>query len=140
MNTEELGRRVREAFPKGSPAFRPHAVFDERLDCIRIVARDCSIVETRVNQYVTILEDNYYPTSDGSKYVGLTIKGARHFCEQTGLHLGTPIKVSQLLDAMIRLFRDPLLEHFIESVARHWLHDKEAVIVDPGSPAAPQLT
>src|SRR5262245_32036706 len=57
LQTEEMGKQIRTLFPAGS-AFKPFVIFDERLDCIRVVARDCSVTEIRINTLLTVLEDN----------------------------------------------------------------------------------
>ena len=81
---DEIQALVREAFAGEVTRFRPCAFFDERLDCIRVVARDCSVLEERINDRVTVLLDNYYPGMGRKQYVGFTIKGAKHFCQQQG--------------------------------------------------------
>lgn len=96
---EELRTLVKETLSEHGD-FRPCAWFDERLDCIRVVARDCSILERRFDGRFTVLEDNY-PESGQFKVVGFTIKGARHFCESHGLDLSTPIRMAALLDAIL---------------------------------------
>lgn len=94
---EQIGTLVRAAFAGESGAFRPCAWFDERLDCIRVVATDCSVLEKRLSDRLTVLEDNYDPTI----IVGFTIKGARHFCNANGLSLAASIKMTDVLDAII---------------------------------------
>jgi hypothetical protein len=58
--------------------FKPVAYYDERLDCVRVITRDCSVSEYRVNDFLTIAEDSH-PTDLADRYVGFTIKGIRHF-------------------------------------------------------------
>ena len=117
MTTEEMTLLVRKSFEGQSGEFRPCAYFDEELDSIRILTRDCSITETRVNQLLTVLEATY-PDLTGRKCVGFTIKGARHFCQQQGLSLATTIKLSALLDAIIAACPDTIVETFVDHVAR----------------------
>ena len=77
---DKIASNVRSAFESRGSDFRPCAYFDDRLDCIRVVIKDCSVLETRINPVLTLLEDNYYAESKGSpRYVGFTIKGASHF-------------------------------------------------------------
>ncbi|SRR6266446_1531766 len=59
-------------------SFKPVAYFDEELDCVRVIIRDCSVTEVRINEHLTIAEDNY-PTNPADRYVGFTVKGVRHF-------------------------------------------------------------
>jgi hypothetical protein len=102
-----------------------------------VIAGDCSVLETRVNEVLTVLADNYYAESGRRKYVGFTLKGARHFCEQHGFDLVTPIKVSQLLDAIIAAFPDPAVEIFVDGIARPLVKDEKIDQVDV-SDALPQ--
>jgi hypothetical protein len=122
---EELGTLVRNTLGGKPTKFRPCAYFDERLDCIRVLARDCSVFETRLNKVLTVLEDNYYPAT-GAKYVGFTIKGARYFCEQHKLDISTPVEISKLLDALLTTFPEPVVQIFVDGVARP-LVDKEKI-------------
>ena len=61
-----------------SATFKPVAYYDEELDCIRVITRDCSVTEVRINEFLTIAEDNY-PQNPSDKYVGFTVKGVRYF-------------------------------------------------------------
>jgi hypothetical protein len=115
---EEIEAQVRQAFGRKSAKFRPCAYFDDRLDCIRVISRDCSVLETRINGVVTILEDNYYPESGGERYVGFTIKGARHFCQQHGLDTAKAVDLSKLLDALLVAFPEPAVQLFVDLFAR----------------------
>lgn len=119
--------------------FRPCAFFDERLDCIRVIAKDCSVKETRVNGLITVLEANYRQTGD-RKCVGFTVKGARHFCQQQGLNLSAPIKVSDLLDAILKAMPDVIVETFVDNIARPLVRDEKIERVEPAAipDSAPQ--
>ena len=61
----------------GDIPFRPLVYYDPRLDCIRVIVRDCSVTESRIDEIFTVLEDNYH-TINQEKYVGFTIKGVRY--------------------------------------------------------------
>lgn len=87
---EEATSSVREAFGERY-GFRPCALFDEKLDCIRVIARDCSVTEIRIDEALTVLESNV-----NGKYVGFTIKGAKHFCKRHNLPLVGPVKLADL--------------------------------------------
>jgi len=115
---EQIGALVRGTFAGASGEFRPCAFFDDRLDCIRVIARDCSVLETRINQSLTVLEDNYYQESDQTQYVGFTVKGARHFCSEHGFDLRSPIDISKLLDAVLKAFPELTVELFVNGIAR----------------------
>jgi hypothetical protein len=120
---DKLGALVRESFGGASGEFRPCAFFDVRLDCIRVIARDCSVLETRINPYLTVLEDNYYQGVGRKQYVGFTVKGARHFCSEHGLSLAAPIEMSALLDAILKAFPDLAVEFFVNGIARPLVQD-----------------
>jgi hypothetical protein len=121
---EEIGTQVRKAF-KGEPGeFRACAYFDDRLDCIRVIARDCSVLETRLNERLTILEDMYYPEGR-RRYVGFTIKGASHFCRENNLKFSAPIRLTTLLDAVLQRFPETPVQIFIDGVARALVEDEK---------------
>jgi hypothetical protein len=134
---EEIAAQVKEAFGGKVGRFRPCAFFDDRLDCIRVIARDCSVLETRVNQYITVLEDNYYPESGEQRYVGFTIKGARHFCQQHNFDLSAPIEMSALLDAILASFPEVAVDFFVNLIARPLVEQEKIKRVDV-SGALPQ--
>jgi hypothetical protein len=139
MNTsEELGALVKESLAGASGEFRPCAFFDVRLDCIRVIARDCSVLETRINPYLTVLEDNYYQEAGRKQYVGFTVKGARHFCNEHGLSLSAPIEISALLDAILKAFPDLAVEFFVNGIARPLVQEGniERVEIAPASATA----
>lgn len=69
--TDEVRRVMADAGP-----YRPQAIFDEQLDCIRVEWRDCSITEERINRWLTLCYDNY---PDGqTALVGFNLKGIAH--------------------------------------------------------------
>jgi len=133
---EELAEQVRAAFSGKLGKFRPCAFFDDRLDCIRVITRDCSILETRINECITVLEDNY-PESGEKRYVGFTIKGARHFCREHNFNLATPIEMSALLDAILASFPDVAVELFVNAIARPLVKKEKIKRIDV-SRALPQ--
>jgi len=116
---EILEGLIRGAISPDSKEFRPCAFFDDRLDCIRVIARDCSVCEERINDRLTVLIDNYHERRpDSMKYVGFTIKGARHACRELGLDLSAPIKMTSLLDAMLASWPDTDVMIFVDKIAR----------------------
>jgi hypothetical protein len=127
---EKITSLVRESFEGQSSDFRPCAYLDDDLDCIRILTHDCSITETRVNRLLTVLEATY-PERTGRKCVGFTIKGARHFCQQQGLSLTTPIAISELLDAVIAACPETIVEAFVDHVARPLVREAKIKNVEP---------
>jgi hypothetical protein len=136
---EEITVQVRAGFASAAGQFRPGAFFDERLDCIRVITRDCSVMETRINEYITILEPNYARENDPAPYVGFTIKGARLFCDETGLSLDAPIRVSELLHAILRFFPDALMEAFVNGVLRPLLKTGQIEEVEVAESPGPEL-
>jgi hypothetical protein len=123
-NEEKLGQLVREAFSGESGDFHPCAWFEERLDCIRVLVRDCGILESRINERFTVLEDAYYEEDGGKRYVGFTFKGAKHFCKQQGWDLDAPIKLADFVDAILKNFPGPLVEWFVDIVAKPILEEE----------------
>jgi hypothetical protein len=115
---DQIAAQVKGAFGGKVGKFHPCAFFDDRLDCIRVIARDCSVLETRINKFITVLEDNYYAESKQKQYVGFTVKGARYFCQQHGIDLSTPIEMSALLDAIVRAFPEVAVQLFVNAIAR----------------------
>ena len=85
--------------------FRPFAVFDELLDCIRVVTRDCSVTEIRINDLLTVLEADY-PVSGQPEYVGFTIKGIAHLCKSHDIPAEGPWRIADFLDAIVKASTD----------------------------------
>lgn len=136
---EQIGDQIRDAFRGKSTKFRPCAFFDDRMDCIRVVTRDCSILETRINKHLTLLEDNY-PESDEKRYIGFTIKGARHFCQEHGIDLSVPVDISRLLDVILATSPEPAVQMSIRLVAKPLMKKEKIKRVDvPPALAEPEL-
>ena len=127
---EKVEALVRDAFSQESGEFRPCAFFDDRLDCVRVIARDCSVYEERVNDRLTVLVDNYHERPGRKKYVGFTIKGARHFCQEHGLHLGTSVKMTELLDAVLASSPEPVVMFFVDLIARPLVEEEKIDTVE----------
>lgn len=136
---QQVDALVRATFGEGSGAFRASAVFDEPLDCIRVVARDCSVTETRVSEIITVLEDSYWVAPRGRRYVGFTIKGAKHFCKEQGFNLSTPIRLTEILDRILATFPDVSVRLAVDAVARPLVEEIpgiERIDLPGGEPAA----
>src|SRR6266700_1641497 len=114
---EQVETLVRQAVTQTNE-FRPCAFFDDRLDCIRVIARDCSVCEERINDRLTVLIDNYHERPGRMKYVGFTIKEARHFCLEHSLYLSAPIKMTSLLDAVLASWPGTTVMMFVDTIAR----------------------
>jgi hypothetical protein len=81
--------------------FRPLAYYDKHMDCIRIELRDCSFCEKRLNESLTLLEDNY-PNSGQVASAGLVIKGVKHLFKALDLPLEGIVLVTMLIDRIIK--------------------------------------
>jgi hypothetical protein len=134
---EKDGNTLQAAFAGTTGPFRPCAFFDDRLDCIRVIARDCSVLENRINPALTVLEDNYSQDADRTRYVGFTLKGARHFCSGNGFDLNAPIEISALLDAVLRSFPGIAVEMF--AIARPLVKDEKIERVEMPGVSGPLL-
>lgn len=119
MTAEEqkIQTLVKNSYGGVTGEFRPCAYYDEPLDCIRVIARDCSVNEWRVSRLLTVLEDNY-ADPNGDLYVGFTIKGARHFCQQQGIDLTAPVKLSELLDRILAESTEDSVRIAVNAVAK----------------------
>ncbi len=80
--------------------FKPLAYYDEQLDCIRVLTKDCSVFETRIDEYFTILDSNH--PKNGDKLVGFTIKGVAHLFRQIDVEIGQITNVTDLLDKIAK--------------------------------------
>jgi hypothetical protein len=123
--TDGATEAVRQAFGERIYGFRPCALFDERLDCIRVIARDVSVTEVRVDERLTVLESNI-----NGKYVGFTIKGAKHFCQEQGLSLKGPVRLADLLDKIVKVSPDPIVAMAVNLIAKKIVEDERVDLVD----------
>lgn len=126
--SEQLNAIVKSVRAAYGP-FRPYAVFDEQLDCIRVVTYDCSANEIRVNELLTILEPNY-PGHGVPDLVGFTIKGVAHICEAQGIPADAPWKLADFIDAIVKaspIVRFTVDRHVRPLVAQTRLEDVEKV-------------
>ncbi|MCZ6804862.1 MAG: hypothetical protein O7D86_13285 [Proteobacteria bacterium] len=108
--------------------FRPFAYYDKHLDCIRVVTRDCSVCESRIDHIFTILEDNY-PKTDQYKYVGFTIKGVRHLLQNIGIIGGPHIAVTKILDSIVNSYPEGTVDLVVNTIARP-IAETERLTVD----------
>lgn len=113
---EDITDLVRTAFSGTTPTFRACAFFDNRLDCIRVITKDCAVLEERINDRVTILLD-LYSTRGKRECVGFTLKGAYHLCQQHKWDVSRPIQIGELLDGIIASVPEKAVRLFIELVA-----------------------
>lgn len=125
MEQGEITTLVKAVLAGEPGTFRPCAFFDERLDCIRVITKDCSVLEERIGNRVTILYDLHSPRRR-KQCVGFTLKGAYHLCQQHGWDPVRPIKMSQFLDAILASVPEKAVKVFIELVAKPMVEDVES--------------
>jgi hypothetical protein len=106
-----------KAILAASRDFRPFAVFDDQLDCIRVFTRDCSFKEIRVDNFLTVLEA-HYPTSGTVEYVGFSIKGVAHLCERQGISSDGPWRLADFIDAVLAASNEPLARPIVHKLVR----------------------
>ena len=128
MTPDEQLRAIIKAELQGRDIkFRPCAIFHNRSDFIRVLVRDCSITSTRINELVSVLEDTHYRPGLGlERYVGFTIKGVKHFCRTHGIGTDSPVRITSILDAILRTFPEQEVELAIDGIARRFV-DETAV-------------
>jgi hypothetical protein len=83
-------------------SFKPVAYYDERLDCIRVITRDCSVSEIRVDAFLTLAEDNH-PASGANvldRYVGFTVKCVHEILHKPN-HPPKSIELGRLLSKIV---------------------------------------
>ncbi|MBI2669689.1 MAG: hypothetical protein HYX20_00875 [Candidatus Yanofskybacteria bacterium] len=103
MGDDEI-QRIREEIikffvDKSHEPFQPFAAYCKHLDSIWVLVKDCSVTEKRVNDILTILEDNY-PEIEEEKCVGFVIEYACSFCLKHGLLPQQSVQLSAVLDAV----------------------------------------
>jgi hypothetical protein len=81
-------------------AFKPCAVFDVHLDCIRVLVRDVSVCEVRIDESLTVYRENF-PSGFGRPYVGFALKGVNHLLYGLGLEEREAVRLSEILDAIV---------------------------------------
>lgn len=97
------------------PQFRPIAYYDKHLDVIRVQIMDCSIWEERFDRIMTIYHMNHHPKQDGlNDIVGFSIKGVRHLLNELGMKDEGAIVITDLLDALVKLYPTTATRRVIE--------------------------
>jgi hypothetical protein len=101
-----IANEIRELFGgEGIKPFKPVAYYDFHMDCIRVELRDCSFTEKRIDELVTLLEDNY-PAGNRIEVAGLTIKGVKHLFIEAGLPLEGILSITAILDELVKKHPD----------------------------------
>lgn len=81
--------------------FKPVAYYDQHMDFIRVMTRDVSVTEHRIDGFFTVHECNHRGSTD-PRYVGFTIKGVRHLFNEIGLPLDGVYKLTEVIDRLVR--------------------------------------
>lgn len=121
---KDLGTFMREYLSE----FRPFAYFDKHLDCIRVQIMDCSITERRLSRMFTILEANH---TDTPVTVGFTLKGIRHLFEELKLEASGVMKVTDLIDAIVRTYPHGAVKAVEEFAVSRSVRDMEIDFSEP---------
>ena len=79
--------------------FHPLAYYDKHLDCIRVLIKDCSTTEIRLDRIFTIYGANH---TGSLEYVGFSIKGVRYFVEKLGLHPESTIVIAEIINQIVK--------------------------------------
>lgn len=87
----------------GADEFKPFACYDKHLDCIRVRIKDCSVIEERLSHIFTVLKSSH---SDLEFFVGFNIKGVRHLFEEVGLPHEGVIKLTDIINAIVKEYPD----------------------------------
>ena len=114
-NTVTMRDLLKRAAKEMGP-FQPVAYYDERLDLIRVVLRDCSVLETRVSPMFTVLYDND-PQKGQSRCMGFVIKGARHLLDEWGMSGQGAYTVANLLNKVLALLPAEEIVRLTEELA-----------------------
>lgn len=106
--------------------FKPCAVYDMALDCIRVIARDCSVTEIKAGPLLVLNEANY-PNAGEMILAGFSVECARGYCTLKGLIKDGQVELHGVLNSLLR---GPYLhdEANVE-VARTALHRLETTSV-----------
>lgn len=102
---DSLGDRVMNTITlpsvKMPKDFKPCASFDAHLDCIRVMTRDTSVCEMRLDESFSVFRDNM-PLPGGAKYVGFSVKGVNHMLNEFGFDTSVSYKLADVLDAIVQ--------------------------------------
>lgn len=100
---------------QGMKPFRPVAYYDEHMDVIYVEWRNCSLLESRVNGWLTILRDNH-PEEKQPPCVGVAIKGVRHLFNEIGWSESGVYRVVDFINKILEKHRGDLSERDLREV------------------------
>lgn len=93
----------------GMKPFRPVAYYDEHMDVIYVELRNCSLMESRVNNWLTLLYDNH-PEEEQTRCVGLSIKGVKHLAHEMGWSESGVYRVVDAINKLLEKYREEVPE------------------------------
>lgn len=98
---KEIAEEIREFFGGEIPKFKPFAVYDEQLDTIRVMVRDCSYCQMWYGGGIFLLEDNYprRRNSFRKRFVGFEIECVRSLCSRFSLPFKNQLELLEVLEA-----------------------------------------
>ena len=91
----ELVRTTSKDTPQGP--FRPFADYNDRLDIVIVLTKDCSFMEIPQREGLCILVNNYPESAEQPEPVGLVIYNAKEFCQLHKLAFDGRLSLSRLL-------------------------------------------
>ena len=109
MTPEEMRELIVSFFGGEPPEFRPVAFWHKELNTIIVIVSDCSTCHVRVNDGLTLMEDNY-PEPGEDKYAGFEVHATPNFYEHEGLLSGGRVDLNRVLDMLARRFTNNLPE------------------------------
>lgn len=109
LTPEELREKVIAFFGGEPPEFRSVAFWHGELNTVVVVVRDCNTCHVRINDGLTLMEDNY-PEPGEDKYAGFEVHATPKFYEHEGLLFDGQIDLNRVLDLLARRFPNNLSE------------------------------
>ncbi|MEE4349086.1 MAG: hypothetical protein V2J26_02550 [Pacificimonas sp.] len=77
------------------------AYYDAYADCIRVMIRDRSVTEERLDELFTVYRTNHAEPFD-PVHVGFCIKGVRHLFRQAGVGKNAELRLTEIFDMVTK--------------------------------------
>ncbi len=105
MKIEALENLVRNHFHDHPQPFKPIAYWQDSLDQLIVIVKDCSFSEHYPARPLPLifLEDNY-STDEADRYAGFIVDGAKDFCGAHRLIREESVCLPELLDTLKAVF------------------------------------
>lgn len=100
---------------QGMKPFRPVAYYDEHMDVIYVELRNCSLLESRVNGWLTILRDNH-PEEGQNRCVGFSLKGVKHLFHEIGFAEGGVYRAVDFINKILEKYRDEVPQSKLDEI------------------------